>query len=99
MANLIQQFNDLREDLEQLIRTYQSFLLLAREWNQFGRNPGELNAVNIAGFWVPFNLFSDLLEEFEPYVRRQLLIARGILMEINLCLANLDPIFAIWNYL
>ena len=99
MANLIQQFNDLPEHLEHLISTYQSFLLAAREWNQFGNNPGELHAVNISGFWVPFNHFSDVLEEFEPYVRRQLLIARGILMKIDLCLANLDPIFGIWNYL
>ena len=90
MANLIQQFNDLREHLEHLISTYQSFLLAAREWNQFGNNPGELHAVNISGFWVPFNLFSDVLEAFETYVRRQLLIAREILDEIDRLIANLD---------
>lgn len=88
-----------RGRLANLINCYLNFLRFIREWDRFGNDPGEIHADNIAGFWVPFNQFSVLLEEFEPYVRRQLLIARGILMEINLCLANLDPIFAIWNYL
>ena len=88
-----------RGRLANLINCYLNFLRFIREWDRFGNDPGEIHADNISRFWVPFNHFSDVLEEFEPYVRRQLLIARGILMEIDLCLANLDPIFGIWNYL
>ena len=79
-----------RGRLANLINCYLNFLRFIREWDRFGNDPGEIHADNIAGFWVPFNHFNNVLERFETYVRDQLQSAREILDEIDRLIANLD---------